>query len=387
MNNGKYIFAQIMEFLPNRVFDRIVLKHSGDKYVKHFSCYNHLLCLIFGQLCSRESLRDLTIIVKAHQSKMYHLGFGKNVSRSNLSKANERRSYEIFEEFAYHLIGVAQSKNKNENFEIKGKIYAFDATTIDLCLSVFKWANFRKKKAGIKLHTQFEISTQLPVFIYFTVANVHDVKAMDFIIYERGAYYIFDKAYIDFLRLFSITKVGAFFVIRAKINLKWRRIYSSKTDKLNGVLLDQIGKLTHKKTLESYPEKLRKIKYYDEQTKKTFIFLTNNFELTALQIALLYKQRWQIELFFKWIKQHLKIKTFWGTSENAVRIQINIAIITFCLISIISKDLKINRTNYEILQILSMSLLDKTPINELLMKTDNNNVNEHNTNQLVFNLF
>ena len=387
MNNGKYIFAQIMEFLPNRVFDRIVLKHSGDKYVKHFSCYNQLLCLIFGQLCSRESLRDLTIIINAHQSKMYHLGFGKNVSRSNLSKANERRSYEIFEEFAYHLIGVAQSKNKNENFEIKGKIYAFDATTIDLCLNVFKWANFRKNKAGIKLHTQFEISTQLPVFIYFTAANVHDVKAMDFIIYELGAYYIFDKAYIDFLRLFAITKAGAFFVIRAKINLKWRRMYSSKTDKLNGVLLDQIGKFTHKKTLESYPEKLRKIKYYDEQTNKTFIFLTNNFELTALQIALLYKQRWQIELFFKWIKQHLKIKTFWGTSENAVRIQINIAIIAFCLISIISKDLKINRTNYEILQILSMSLLDKTPINELLMKTDNNNVNERNTNQLIFSLF
>lgn len=387
MNNGKYIFAQIMEFLPNRVFDRIVLKHFGDKYVKHFSCYNQLLCLIFGQLCSRESLRDLTIIINAHQSKIYHLGFGKNVSRSNLSKANERRSYEIFEEFAYHLIAVAQSKNKNENFEIKGKIYAFDATTIDLCLNVFKWANFRKNKAGIKLHTQFEINTQLPVFIYFTAANVHDVKAMDFIIYELGAYYIFDKAYIDFLRLFAITNARAFFVIRAKINLKWRRIYSSKSDKLNGVLLDQIGKLTHKKTFESYPEKLRKIKYYDEQTNKTFIFLTNNFELTALQIALLYKQRWQIELFFKWIKQHLKIKTFWGTSENAVRIQINIAIITFCLISIISKDLKINRTNYEILQILSMSLLDKTPINELLMKTDNNNINERNTNQLVFNLF
>jgi Domain of unknown function (DUF4372)/Transposase DDE domain len=387
MNNGKYIFAQIMEFLPNRIFDRIVLKHFGDKYVKHFSCYNQLLCLIFGQLCSRESLRDLTIIINAHQSKMYHLGFGKNVSRSNLSKSNERRSYEIFEEFAYHLIAVAQSKNKNENFEIKGKIYAFDATTIDLCLNVFKWANFRKNKAGIKLHTQFEISSQLPVFIYFTAANVHNVKAMDFIIYERGAYYIFDKAYIDFLRLFAITKAGAFFVIRAKINLKWRRIYSSKTDKLNGVLLDQIGKLTHKKTSENYPEKLRKIKYYDEQTNKIFIFLTNNFELTALQIALLYKQRWQIELFFKWIKQHLKIKTFWGTSENAVRIQINIAIITFCLISIISKDLKINRTNYEILQILSMSLLDKTPINELLMKTDNNNVNERNANQLVFNLF
>jgi hypothetical protein len=387
MNNGKYVFAQLVEFLPQRVFDRMVLKHSGNKYIKHFSCWNQLLCLIFGQLSDRESLRDLATIIEAHQSKIYHLGFGKNISRSNLSKANENRSYKIFEEFAYHLIGVARAKNSNDNFEIKGKIYAFDATTIDLCLSVFYWANFRKTKAGIKLHTQFEINTQVPVFIYFTNANIHDVNAMDFITYEQNAYYIFDKAYVDFLRLFVITKANAFFVIRAKTNLKFRRIYSQKTDKSSGVIYDQIGKLTSKKALKNYPNKLRKVKFYDKETNKIFVFLTNNFELTALQIALLYKQRWQIELFFKWIKQHLKVKTFWGTSENAVRIQINIAIITFCLVSIIANDLKINRTNYEILQILSVSLLDKTAINELLMKSDYNNVNELDSNQLAFSLF
>ncbi|MBX9808630.1 MAG: IS4 family transposase, partial [Flavobacteriaceae bacterium] len=300
---------------------------------------------------------------------------------------NENRSYKIFEEFAYHLIGISRAKNSNDNFEIKGKIYAFDATTIDLCLSVFYWANFRKSNAGIKLHTQFEINAQVPVFIHFTNANIHDVNAMDFITYEQNSYYIFDKAYVDFLRLFVITNANAFFVIRAKTNLKFRRIYSQKTDKSSGIIYDQIGKLTSKKALKNYPNKLRKVKFYDKQTNKFFVFLTNDFELTALQIALLYKQRWQIELFFKWIKQHLKVKTFWGTSENAVRIQINIAIITFFLVSIIANDLKINRTNYEILQILSVSLLDKTLINELLMKSDYNNVNELDSNQLNFSLF
>lgn len=387
MNNGKYVFAQLTEFLPQRVFDRLVLKHCGNKYIKHFSCWNQLLCLIFGQLSDRESLRDLATIIEAHHSKIYHLGFGKNVSRSNLSKANENRSYEIFEEFAYHLIAMAREKNYNNNFEINGKIYAFDATTIDLCLNVFYWANFRKTKAGIKLHTQFEISTQVPVFIHFSNANVHDVNAMDFINYEQNAYYIFDKAYVDFMRLFVITKANAFFVIRAKSNLKFRRIYSQKNDKSTGVVYDQIGKLVGNKSLANYPDKIRKIKFHDKETNKTFIFLTNNFDLNAIQIALLYKQRWQIELFFKWIKQHLKVKTFWGISENAVRIQINIAIITFCLVSIIGKDLKINRTNYEILQILSISLLDKTPINELLKKSDYNNVNELDSNQLKLSLF
>ena len=387
MNNGKYVFAQIVEFLPQRVFDKFVLKYSGNRYVKHFTCWNQLLCMIYGQLYGCDSLRDLLIILDAHNPKCYHLGFGKNVSRSNLSKSNEIRSFQIFEDFAYHLISVARVKNHNNNFEIKGKIFAFDATTIDLCLSVFSWANFRKTKSGIKLHTQFEINTQIPVFIHFSNANVHDVNAMDFIEYEKSAYYIFDKAYVDFKRLFVIENVGAYFVIRAKINLQFRRIYSTKTDKSTGVIYDQIGKLTSKKALENYPNNIRKIKYYDQETDKIFIFITNNFDLTALQIALLYKQRWQIELFFKWLKQHLKIQAFWGTSENAVRIQINVAIITYCLVAIISKEIKSTNTNYEILRILSSALLTKAPINELLTKSKNNDVKEQDSNQLEFSLF
>jgi Transposase DDE domain/Domain of unknown function (DUF4372) len=270
--------------------------------------------LIFGQLCERESLRDLATIIEAHQSNIYHLGFGKNVSRSNLSKADEKPSYQIFEEFAYHLIVNCQTKNNNESFEIKGKIYAFDATTIDLCLSVFYWVNFRKNKAGIKLHPPFEINTQVPVFVHFINENINNVNAMDCIKYEQYAYYIFDKAYFDFLRLLVIEKAKGF-----------RQIYSQKTDKYTGIIYDQIGKIISKKALKNYSNKLRRIKYYDQEKNKIFVYLTKNFELSALQIALLYKQRWQIELFFKWIKQHFQLKTFWGTSQNAVRIQINIA--------------------------------------------------------------
>ena len=387
MNHGKYVFSQLVEFLPQRVFDRFVTKYDGNKKVRHFTCWNQLLCMIFGQLSSRDSLRDLIIVIEAHQSKSYHLGFGKNVTRSNLSKANENRNYKIFEDFANHLILIAQEKNSKNSFEIKGNIYAFDSSTIDLCLSVFWWAHFRKTKAGIKLHTLFDINTQIPVFIHITEANIHDVNAMDIINYERFAYYIFDRAYVDYFRLYRITKSFAYFVVRAKSNLKFKRMYSKKTDKSTGVIYDQIGKIDGFYTSKDYLEKIRKVKFFDTENKKMLIFLTNNFDLSAQQIALLYKQRWQIELFFKWIKQHLKIKTFWGTTENAVRIQINIAIITYCLVSIIAKDLKINRSIYEILQILSASLLDKTPVNELLMKSDYNNVNEHITNQLVFNLF
>ncbi|WP_309608790.1 IS4 family transposase [Flavobacterium sp.] len=387
MNHGKYVFSQLVEFLPQRVFDRLVTKYNGNKNVRHFTCWNQLLCMIFGQLSSRDSLRDLIIVIEAHQSKSYHLGFGKNVTRSNLSKANENRNYKIFEDFANHLILIAQEKNSNDSFEIKGNIYAFDSSTIDLCLSVFWWAHFRKNKAGIKLHTLFDINTQIPVFIHITEANIHDVNAMDIINYERFAYYIFDRAYVDYVRLNRITKSQAYFVVRAKSNLKFKRMYSKKTDKSTGVIYDQTGKIDGFYTSKDYPEKIRKVKFFDAENKKMLIFLTNNFDLSAQQIALLYKQRWQIELFFKWIKQHLKVKTFWGTTENAVRIQINIAIITYCLVSIIAKELKINRSIYEILQIISASLLDKTPVNELLMKSDYNNVNEHNTNQLVFNLF
>jgi hypothetical protein len=387
MNQGKYVFSQLVKFLPQRVFDRITSNYSGNKSVKHFTCWNQLLCMIFGQLSARESLRDLTTTIEAHQSKSYHLGFGKNITRSNLSKANEKRNYKIFEEFANHLITIAQRKNSNDTFDIKGNIYAFDSSTIDLCLSVFCWAHFRKTKAGIKLHTLFDVNTQIPVFIHITKANIHDVNAMDVIDYEPLAYYVFDRAYVDYQRLYRITKAKAYFVVRAKSNMKFKRMYSNKVDKTTGIKYDQIGKIEGFYTSKDYPKRLRKVKFVDSENGKTLVFLTNNFELSAQDIALLYKQRWQVELFFKWIKQHLKVKTFWGRTENAVRIQINIAIITYCLISIIAKDLKINRSIYEIIQILSASLLDKTPVNELLMKSDYNNVNEQNANQLVFNLF
>ena len=387
MNHGKYVFSQLVEFLPQRVFDRLVAKYDGNKNVRHFTCWNQLLCMVFGQLSSRDSLRDLITVLEAHQSKSYHLGFGKNVTRSNLSKSNEKRNYKIFEEFANLLIAIAQKKNNNEIFEIKGSIYAFDSSTIDLCLSVFWWAHFRKTKAGIKLHTLFDINSQIPVMVHITKANVHDVNAMDVINYEPFAYYIFDRAYVDYSRLYRITTSNAYFVVRAKSNMKFKRMYSKEKDKSAGIIYDQIGKIDGFYTSKQYPEKIRRVKFIDFESQKTFVFLTNNFDLSASNIALLYKQRWQVELFFKSIKQHLKVKSFWGTSENAVRLQINIAIITYCLVSIISKDLKINRSNYEILQILSASLLDKTPVNELLMEIDYKNTKEPLSNQLIMSLF
>jgi hypothetical protein len=387
MNKGKYVFAQITEFLPKRVFDIIVEKYSGDKNIRFFSCWNQLLCMIFGQLTNRDSLRDLIVAIDAHSQKTYHLGFGKSVTRSNLSKANENRNSKIFEEFAYHLIDLAQNKLQNDDFEIKGKVYAFDSTTIDLCLNVFWWAKFRKAKSGIKMHTLFDVTTQIPAFIHITAATVNDVNAMDIIPFESEAYYIFYRGYVDYSRLYRITLLSAYFVIRAKSNLQFKRIYSQKVDKASGVQSDQIGKLTGFYVSKDYPQKLRKVKYYDKEMNRTFVFLTNNMTLTAQEIAFLYKNRWQIELFFKWIKQHLKIKSFWGTSENAVRIQIYSAIITYCLVAIVKNELKINRSTYEILQILGISLLDKTPVKELFTNIDYNNVKELNYNQLSLSLF
>ena len=384
MNNGKYVFAQLIEFLPQRVFDGFVTKYSGNKHIRHFTCWNQLLCMIFGQLTNRDSLRDLIVAIDAHSRKTYHLGFGKSVTRSNLAKANENRSSKIFEEYAYHLIAVARRKRANDNFEIKGKVYAFDSSTIDLCLSVFWWAKFRKAKGGIKLHTLFDITTQIPAFIHITEAKVNDVNAMDLIPYESDSYYIFDRGYVDFTRLHKITNHSAYFVIRAKSNLKFNRMYSNKVDKTTGVQCDQVGKLSGFYVSKQYPDKLRRVKFYDEETKRIFVFLTNNFELSAVHIALLYKNRWQVELFFKWIKQHLKIKCFWGTSENAVRIQIYTVIISYCLVSIVGYDLKIDRSTYEILQVLGISLLDKTPVNELFTKIDYRDVNELDYNQLLF---
>lgn len=386
MNQGKYVFTQLADFLPKRVFDGIVSRYSGDKKVRHFSCWNQLLCMIFGQITNRDSLRDLIVAIEAHNRKTYHLGFGKSVTRSNLSKANENRNSKIFEEFAYYLIDIARNKLKNESFEIKGKVYAFDSSTIDLCLNVFWWAKFRKAKGGIKLNTLYDITTQIPAFIHITAATVNDVNAMDFIPYESQAYYIFDRGYIDYTRLFKITLLSAYFVVRAKSNLQFKRIYSLKVDKSTGVQSDQIGKLTGFYVSKDYPDKLRKVKYHDSEMNRTFVFLTNNTLLTAQEVALLYKNRWQVELFFKWIKQHLKIKTFWGNSENAVRIQIYTAIITYCLIAIVGNDLKIDRSTYEILQVLGISLLDKTPVKELFTNIDYNDVKERSYNQLSLNL-
>jgi len=386
MNQGKFVFAQLTEFLPRRAFDCLVDKYDGNKYVKHFTCWNQMLCMLFGQLTNRESLRDLIVAIEAHSQKSYHLGFGKNVTRSNLAKANENRDSKIFEDFAYILIEIARRKLNNDDFQIKGKVYAFDSTTIDLCLSVFWWATFRTTKAGIKVHTLYDVVTQVPAFIHITPATVNDMNAMDVIPYESGAYYIFDRGYVDYTRLFRITLLAAFFVVRAKSNLKFKRVYSNKVDKTKGVLCDQIGWLMGFYVAKEYPDKIRRIKFYDEETQHTFVFLTNNMVLTAVEIALLYKNRWQVELFFKWIKQHLKIKSFWGTSENAVRIQIYCAIIAYCLVAIVGSELQINRSTYEILQVLGISLLDKTPVKELFTNSDYNDVKEPFYNQLKMNL-
>lgn len=387
MIQGKYVFAQLIEFLPSRFFDGIVEKYKGNRYVKHFTCWNQLLVMIFGQLSNRDSLRELIISLDAHSQKSYHLGFGKSVTRSNLAKANESRDYRIFEELAYYLIGNARKKLSNDDFEVKGKVYAFDSTTIDLCLSVFWWANFRKTKGGIKIHTLYDITTQIPAFVHITDAKVHDVKAMDLIPYESGAYYIFDRGYVDFERLYRITQLGSYFVIRSKKNMQFECSEYRSVNVSMGVMSDQVGALIGFYTSKQYPKKLRKVVFYDAEMDRTFTFLSNNFELPPEQIALLYKNRWQIELFFKWIKQHLKIKSFWGTTENAVRIQIYTAIITYCMVAIVCHDLKLDHSTYEILTVLGISLLDKTPVKELFSKTDNNDVKELNWKQLSLSLF
>jgi len=384
MNKGKYVFAQLVEFLPQRVFDGLVLKYSGNKHVRHFTCWNQLLCMIFGQLTNRDSLRDLIVAIEAHSRKTYHLGFGSSITRSNFAKANENRNSKIFEEFAYYLIEIARNKNANDNFEIKGKIYAFDSTTIDLCLNVFWWAKFRRAKGGIKLHTLYDVVTQIPAFVHITAARVNDVNAMDVIPYESEAYYVFDRGYIDYTRLYRITNHSAYFVVRAKTNLQFSRMYSNKVDKTTGIKCDQVGKLTGFYVSKQYPGKLRRVKFYDQDSNRDFVFLSNNMDLSAEQIAMLYKNRWQVELFFKWIKQHLKIKSFWGTSENAVRIQVYSAIIAYCLVAIIGHDLKIDRSTYEILQVLGISLLDKTPVKELFTNVDYKDVKELNYNELLF---
>ncbi len=389
MNQGKYIFAQLTEFLPRRVFDRIVSKHEGNKYVRSFTCWNQMLCMVFGQLTARDSMRDLMVSLEAHQSKFYHLGFGTTVTRRNFGKANQKRNYKIFEEFAYVLIDRAKKSCYQKDFEVEveGNVYALDSSTIDLCLSVFWWAEFRKAKGGIKLHTAFDVKRAIPSFLHISKASLHDVNILDIIPYEKGSFYIVDKAYVDFSRLYSMHLQDSFFVTRAKTNMRFKRMYSKKTDKTAGVKHDQIGKLEGYYSGKNYPEKLRRIKYFDQETQKQLVFLTNNMELKATDISMLYKKRWEVELFFKWMKQHLKIKSFWGTSMNAVKIQIYCAVIAYCLVAIVGNTFKVDRRIYEILQIMSISLLDKTPVKEILTKYDYKNVKELQIKQLKINGF
>ena len=376
MNKSKYVFAQLAEFLDKDKFRHLVDKYEGNRYVKHFTCWNQLLALMFGQLSNRESLRDLVVALEAHQSKCYHLGLGKNpIAKTTFATANKNRDYRIFEEFAFYMMDQARSKRATDIFKLKGKVYAFDSTTIPLCLSVFWWAKFRKRKGGVKAHVLYDLESQVPTYFHITKASVHDSKAMKEIPYESGSYYVFDRGYNAFKELYRIHRHESFFVVRAKKNLQYKCIKWKRRMPKN-VITDSEILLADYITSKKYKEKLRLVKFYDEKEGREFAFLTNAFHLSALQVANLYKNRWQIELFFKWLKQHLKIKKFWGTTGNAVRIQISAAITAYCLVAIVQHDMHLERSTYEVLQILSISLTDKKPLRELFEKTIFNEVKE-----------
>ena len=368
MHIGKYVFAQITQFLPQRHFRRILTKYNDRTKGWSFSHWSHMLVLMFGQLMGCGTLRELTDITTAHGKKSKHLGFGdKPVNRQMLSKANLLRDHHIFEEFAFHMVSIAQSKRITKEFELHGRFYAIDSTTIDLCMSVFRWAEFRSTKSGIKVHTQIDIATEIPVFYRITNAKVHDVNSMDWFTYEAFACYVFDRGYFDLARLYKINVFGAFFIIREKGKPAYEIVDGeSILDGTDNVLKDQSIRFTKKENQEKFPGTVRRIVYYAPELHRSFVYYTNNFFLSAKDIALLYKYRWQVELFFKWIKQHLQVKRFWGESENAVRIQIHIAIITYCLIAIIEHDLKIGRPIVEVMRILGKSALTTDSIRDLL---------------------
>jgi hypothetical protein len=368
MDPGKTIFAQVMEFLPVYEFHKCVQRYNGHYKVKHFSCWNQFLCMAFAQLTYRESLRDIEACLRSAQRKLYHMGFRSNVSRNTLAHANQIRDWRIYADFAQILIGQARRLYINDSFgvELDQTAYALDSTTIDLCLSLFPWAKFRAHKAAVKLHTLLDLRGSIPFIIIITHGNVHDVTILDQLIFEPGAFYIIDRGYLDFDRLYAIHQALAFFITRAKSNFRFRRLYSRPVDKSTGIQSDQIVVLEGFYSKKAYPDKLRRIRYFDTNQNKRLVFLTNNFTLSALTIAQLFQCRWQIEIFFKWIKQHLRIKAFYGTTENAVKTQIWIAITVYVLVAIIKKQLKIDLSLYTILQILSVTLFEKTPILEAL---------------------
>jgi len=384
MNQGRYVFSQLMDLISSTSFQTLVNRYDGDYKVRDFSCWKQFLCMAFGQLTHRESLSDTLLCLKANSGKLYHLGIGKLISASTLTRANENRPYLIYEELAVTLIAQAKQLYVNQDdleVHLKANVFGIDATTIDLCLSTFYWATFRSTKAGIKLHTQIDLKTSIPEFILFSNASVHDVNVLDVISFEANSFYIMDRGYVDYKRLHKIHLCGAFFVTRCKDNMDYRRLYSHKVDKTKGVICDQSIMLNGFYAGKDYPEKLRRVKFKDE-TGKILVFLTNNSVLCATEIAQLYKHRWKIELFFKWIKQHLKVKSFWGQSENAVKTQVWIAVSVYVLIAIAKKKFEVKQSLYEILQVVSISIFDKMPINQLFQQPQLQNLTEQNSNQL-----
>ncbi|MFM7697286.1 MAG: IS4 family transposase [Limnohabitans sp.] len=387
MNVGKTLFAQIMEFVPWTSFSRIVARYGGDSGVRRLTCSEQFRVMAFAQLTWRESLRDIEVTLGANSSKLYAMGFRHSIYRSTLADANESRDWRIWSDLAAVLIRRARKLYLDEDLglDLKNTVYALDATTIDLCLSLFKWAPFRKAKAAVKLHTLLDLRGSIPAFIHISDGKMHEVNVLDILVLEPGAFYVMDRGYVDFARLFQMHQAGSFFVTRAKSNMNARRVYSAKVDRTSGIICDQSIALNGHYISQDYPEHLRRIRFKDPQTQQTLVFLTNNTSLPPLTIAALYKSRWQVELFFKWIKQHLRIKKFLGNSENAVKTQIWCAVSTYVLIAIVKKELQLNASLYTLLQILSVSVFEKTEALQALQVDSNPSHNDDNANQL--NLF
>jgi len=388
MNTGQTVFSQIMSYIPTYEFNKKVRKYQGNYRIREFSCWDQFLCMSFAQLTYRESLRDIEACLNAQPNKLYHMGIKGRATRTNLAHANRKRDWRIYAEFAQLLISRARKLYQDDPeflVDLDHTVYALDSTTIDLCLSLFPWAKFRKNKGAVKLHTLLDLQGSIPVFIEITSGLVHDVNILDVLIPEAGSFYVMDRGYLDFQRLYRINHHFGYFIIRSKKNMKFQRFYSQKVDKSSGVRCDQIIRLTGFYAQKDYPDKLRRVKYYDEDTNKSLEFLTNNFEIPALTVAELYRNRWKVELFFKWIKQHLRIKSFFGTSPNAVKSQIWIAISVYVIVAIIKKNLKIDLKLYTILQIFSVSLFEKISIFQLL--TDSNYTIHEGMSSKQLNLF
>lgn len=388
MNTGRSLLSQILTYMPKYQFDKIIEKYKGNYKAQEFSCWEQYVCMVFAQLTYRESLRDIESCLEAFGSKLYHCGIKSKVAKSTLSYWNEKTNWNIYCEYAQYLIGHARKLHKGDNeflAELDATVYAFDSTTIDLCLNLFPWAKFRKKKGAIKAHTLIDLDGNIPAWIFITEGSVHDVNALDHLPIEAGAYYVMDKGYVDFKRLYRIAQESATWITRAKDNMKYKRRYSAPTDRSTGVICDQTIVLLGFYSKKDYPEKMRRIKYKDAETNITYEFITNNFETVALTICILYKQRWQVELFFKWIKQNLRIKVFYGTSKNAVYTQIWIAVSVYVLIAIIKKELKSPYSLNKILQILSVGIFEKIQLNQAFTKIElSDNITDHAKQLILF---